>query len=193
MVGMFRSYYATIAGVESSRRIQWDQIAPAAVRQADPCGGRLWPTVGRHLQRHIFSGSLRRGDARFRDDQPRTASLNAFAGRSRTTVFALILIASPVCGFRPMRALRCAFTARPRLGITNFPALPLHSFTASLKSSSKKLFTVFLGVSHLSARKPTTFDLLIGFAISIFFPPLAFQMIRAFCGGPNLGRARATL
>ena len=36
----------------------------------------------------------------------RTASLKALAARSRTTVFALILIASPVAGLRPMRALR---------------------------------------------------------------------------------------
>jgi hypothetical protein len=35
-----------------------------------------------------------------------TASLSALEGRSRTTVLALILIASPVCGLRPMRALR---------------------------------------------------------------------------------------
>ena len=35
-----------------------------------------------------------------------TASLNAFAGRRRTTVLALILICSPVWGLRPKRALR---------------------------------------------------------------------------------------
>src|SRR5579883_2100456 len=58
----------------------------------------------------------------------RTASLNAFDARSRTTVLALILMASPVCGLRPMRALRCAFTARPMFGITNLPAPPLHSY-----------------------------------------------------------------
>src|ERR1700724_2881835 len=73
----------------------------------------------------------------------RMASLNAFAARSRTTVLALILIASPVAGLRPMRALRCAFTARPMPGITNLPAL-FASFTASLKSSSKKATTCFL-------------------------------------------------
>src|SRR5579871_3945982 len=114
------------------------------------------------------------------DDQPRTASLKALAGRKRTTVFALILIASPVCGLRPMRALRCAFTARPRFGITNLPAPPLHSLTASLKSSSKNEFTVFLGVSNFSARWPTILDLLIGFAISIL--PLLRRSfgIRAF-------------
>src|SRR5271154_2735808 len=72
-----------------------------------------------------------------------TASLNAFAARKRTTVLALILIASPVAGLRPMRALRCAFTERPRPGITNLPA-PFVSFTASLKNSSKKDATCFL-------------------------------------------------
>ena len=54
-------------------------------------------------------------------------------------------------------------------GITNLPALPLHSFTASLKSSSKNVATVFLGVPLLSARWATIFDLLIGFAIVFFF------------------------
>jgi hypothetical protein len=36
----------------------------------------------------------------------RTASLRTLEGRRRTTVFALILIDSPVWGLRPMRALR---------------------------------------------------------------------------------------
>src|ERR1700676_2491865 len=94
----------------------------------------------------------------------RMASLNALAARSRTTVLALILMASPVCGLRRMRALRCAFTARPMFGITNFPAPPLHSLTASLKSSSKKSTAVFFGVPHFSAICDTTLVLLIGLA-----------------------------
>src|SRR5260370_8613170 len=65
----------------------------------------------------------------------RAASLKALAARRRTTVLALILMASPVCGLRPMRALPCAFTARPILGMTHFPAGPLHSLTATFKSS----------------------------------------------------------
>src|ERR1700675_1201709 len=106
------------------------------------------------------------------------ASLNAFEARKRTTVLALILMASPVCGLRPMRALRCAFTARPRFGITNFPAAPLHSFTASLKSSSKKSAAVFLGVPHFSARCDTTFVLLIGLAaISILILLIFFMSL----------------
>src|SRR5580692_6174212 len=105
----------------------------------------------------------------------RTASLNAFAARSRTTVLALILIASPVAGLRPMRALRCAFTARPMPGITNLPAL-FDSFTASLNNSSKKATTCFLetgfsSVLTFSVMYAIILDLLIGFAIELRFPP----------------------
>src|ERR1700676_4677144 len=119
----------------------------------------------------------------------RMASLNAFAARSRTTVLALILMASPVWGLRPMRALRCALTARPRLGITNLPALPLHSLTASLKSSSKNVATVFLGVPLLSARWATIFDLLIGFAIVFFFS--SSKVSSGFAVSPDCGAVYA--
>jgi len=71
-----------------------------------------------------------------------------------------------------MRALRCALTARPRFGMTNLPAPPLHSFTASLKSSSKKADAVFFGVPTFSAKWATIFDLLIGFAAIDFNSPL---------------------
>src|SRR5579862_9201473 len=103
----------------------------------------------------------------------RTASLKAFAARRRTTVLALILIASPVAGLRPMRALRCAFTARPMPGITNFPA-PLASFTASLNSSSKNDAICFFDtglsvVLTLSARWAMILDLLNGVAIEFSF------------------------
>src|SRR6202048_23737 len=104
------------------------------------------------------------------------ASLNAFDARKRTTVLALILIASPVCGLRPMRALRCALTARPMFGTTHFRAGPLHSVTASLKSSSKKSAAVFFGVAHFSARCDTTFVLLIGLAAISFFILLFFSL-----------------
>src|SRR5271156_1152946 len=101
------------------------------------------------------------------------ASLNAFDARRRTTVLALILIASPVAGLRPMRALRCAFTARPMPGMTNLPA-PLASFTASLNSSSKKdaacFFEIgFSGVLTLSAMWAIILDLLNGVAIEFSF------------------------
>jgi len=49
------------------------------------------------------------------------ASLAAFATRNFTTTLAGILIASPVAGFRPMRALRFDFTSRPMPGRTNSP------------------------------------------------------------------------
>ena len=63
-------------------------------------------------------------------------SLADFATRNFTTVFALILMASPVCGLRPMRALRSAFTSRPMPGITNTPFF-LVSFMAVSASRSK--------------------------------------------------------
>ena len=47
---------------------------------------------------------------------PRTASLHALAMRNFTTFLAGILIASPVAGFRPMRAFRCTRTSFPSPG-----------------------------------------------------------------------------
>src|SRR5713101_7650074 len=118
-------------------------------------------------------------------DYFKTASLNAFAARRRTTVLALILIASPVAGLRPMRALRCAFTARPIFGITNLPAPPLHSLTARLKSSSKNWAAVFFDVPHFSAMLATTLLLVIGLAaIEFVYPPeFSFHQPRANRGG----------
>src|SRR5262245_45835890 len=52
---------------------------------------------------------------------PRTASLAAFATRNFRTVFAGILISSPVAGLLPMRAFRSCFTSFPRPGIANSP------------------------------------------------------------------------
>src|ERR1700687_3403572 len=102
-------------------------------------------------------------------------------------------MASPVWGLRPIRALRCALTARPKLGITNLPAPPLHSFTASLNSSSKNATTVFLGVPTLSDRWATIFDLLNGFAIVL--PLSSSNVTPALAAGAQhaSGRARATL
>src|SRR4051794_9952907 len=48
-------------------------------------------------------------------------SFATFATRNLTTVLALILMASPVCGLRPVRALRSAFTSLPMPGIVNSP------------------------------------------------------------------------
>ena len=52
-----------------------------------------------------------------------TASLAAFASRNFTVVFALILMASPVAGLRPIRAARWALTSLPSPGIVNSPSL----------------------------------------------------------------------
>src|SRR5262249_23727610 len=51
----------------------------------------------------------------------RTLSLAALAIRNLTTVLAGILIASPVAGFRPMRAFRFCFTSFPSPGTVNSP------------------------------------------------------------------------
>ena len=52
---------------------------------------------------------------------PRTASEQALAKRIFTTVLAGILIASPVAGLRPMRALRFTFVILPMPGMTKEP------------------------------------------------------------------------
>ena len=78
--------------------------------------------------------SAARGEQRYFFLGGTTASLNALAKRNFTTVLAGILIGSPVCGLRPMRAFRLAFTAFPNPGITNCPEL-LASFVASETNS----------------------------------------------------------
>src|SRR3984957_209804 len=78
-------------------------------------------------------------------------SLADFATRNFTTVLALILMASPVCGLRPMRALRSAFTRRPIPGITNTP-LFLVSLMAVSASRSRKAADCLLVSSSFSAR-----------------------------------------
>src|ERR1700730_3062626 len=50
------------------------------------------------------------------------ASLAALATRNFTTVLALIWMGSPVCGLRPTRAFRCAFTSRLSSGPTVTPS-----------------------------------------------------------------------
>src|SRR5437868_5484202 len=66
------------------------------------------------------------------------ASFAALATRNFTTVLALILIGSPVCGLRPMRAFRSAFTRRPSPGMMNTPFF-LVSFTAVSASNSRNV------------------------------------------------------
>ena len=68
-----------------------------------------------------------------------------------TTVFAGILIASPVAGLRPILALRFCFTSLPMPGIVNSPAF-LVWLTASAENSSTMAAAFFLGRSNLSAK-----------------------------------------
>src|SRR5256714_3722371 len=79
------------------------------------------------------------------------ASFAALATRNFTTVLALIWIGSPVCGLRPMRALRCAFTRRPRPGTTNTP-LFLVSLMAVSARCSRNRAAALLFYSVFSAR-----------------------------------------
>src|SRR5438128_11395117 len=92
------------------------------------------------------------------------ASFAALATRNFTTVLALIWISSPVCGLRPMRALRCAFTRRPRPGRTNTPFF-LVSFTAVSASASRKAAACLLFSSIFSAMVRTSCVLVIPDAI----------------------------
>src|SRR5439155_26533453 len=61
---------------------------------------------------------------------PSTASFRDLARRNFTTRLAGILMGSPVCGLRPIRALRLARTSRPKFGTTK-------TFFASLVASVK--------------------------------------------------------
>src|SRR5205814_7482504 len=79
------------------------------------------------------------------------ASFAALATRNFTTVLALIWIGSPVCGLRPTRALRCAFTRRPKPGTTKMPFF-LVSLIAVSANCSRNAAAVLLGSSVFSAR-----------------------------------------
>src|SRR5580698_6453664 len=79
------------------------------------------------------------------------ASFAALATRNFTTVLALIWMGSPVCGLRPTRALRCAFTRRPRPGTTKMPFF-LVSLIAVSARCSRNAAAVLLGSSVFSAR-----------------------------------------
>src|SRR5205823_4159782 len=79
------------------------------------------------------------------------SSLALLATRNFTTVLALIWIGSPVRGLRPMRALRCPFTRRPRPGTTNTPFFFV-SLIAVSANCSRKVATVLLLVPSFSAK-----------------------------------------
>src|SRR4051795_8922182 len=106
------------------------------------------------------------------------ASFAAFATRNFTTVFALIWIGSPVCGLRPMRALRCAFTRRPRPGTTNTP-LFLVSLIAVSARCSRNAAAVLLFNSVFSARWRTSCVLVKPAAMN---PPLLKLNFMLECG-----------
>src|SRR5258707_1358496 len=94
-------------------------------------------------------------------------SFTALATRNFTTVLALIWMGSPVCGLRPMRALRLDFTKRPRPGITKRPFF-LVSLIAVSARCSKNAAAVLLLVSIFSAMLRTSWVLVMPVAI---FPP----------------------
>src|SRR6185436_1505518 len=97
----------------------------------------------------------------------RASSFIAFAIRNFNTVFAGILIDSPVWGLRPMRALRFTTTSLPTPGNTNsFFAC----FAASVASSSRISTLCFLVISNLSAKCPAICDLVIILPMMPSFP-----------------------
>ena len=80
-------------------------------------------------------------------------SLAALATRNLTTVLALILMAAPVWGLRPMRALRSAFTRRPMPGITKTPFFFV-SLMAVSASRSRKAADLLVGQFELLGQVP---------------------------------------
>src|SRR5579862_7870473 len=72
------------------------------------------------------------------------ASFADLATRNFTTDLALILIASPVCGFRPRRAFLSDFTSRPKPGITNEPCFLVSPMAVSARRSSNPAVRLLL-------------------------------------------------
>ena len=78
------------------------------------------------------------------------ASFALLATRNFTTFLAAILMATPVAGLRPMRALRSTRTSRPMPGSTNTPFF-LTSATAVVDRLSRNARATLLLTSQLSA------------------------------------------
>src|SRR5437660_2641932 len=78
------------------------------------------------------------------------ASFTALATRNFTTFLAGILIASPVAGLRPMRALRSTRTRRPMPGRTVTPFFLVSAIAISAYAVVKDLATL-LGTPTVSA------------------------------------------
>src|SRR5690242_5919119 len=98
-------------------------------------------------------------------------SFTALATRNFTTVLAGILIGSPVCGLRPMRALRFDCTRRPSPGITNTPFFLVSLIAVSLRVS-RNAAAVLLLSSSFSARERTSCVLVMPEAMN---PPSDFE------------------
>src|SRR5271155_4282619 len=107
-------------------------------------------------------------------------SLAALDTRNLTTVLALILMVSPVCGLRPMRAFRSAFTNRPSPGMTNTPFFFV-SFTAVSASRSRNAADCLLVSSSFSASVRTSAVLVKPVAIFVFLLSFCYFM------GPGRG------
>src|SRR5262249_47557450 len=89
---------------------------------------------------------------------PSTVSLRLLARRNLHTRLAGILMGSPVCGLRPMRALRLASTSLPKPGSTK-PFFA--SLVARLRTSSKTSAICFLERFVFWARCPRVADFVI--------------------------------
>src|ERR1700733_197672 len=95
-------------------------------------------------------------------------SFATLATRNFTTVLALILIVSPVCGLRPSRALRSSLTSLPMPGMVNSPFF-LVSLTAVSASSSRPAAACLLVISSFSAMWRTSAVFVIPFAMYCSF------------------------
>src|SRR6185369_45401 len=123
-------------GVESKSKAAGEGARPT--HRPDNTKGRLFSRPShKPKNQNYFLGAI--------------ASLVALATRNFTTVLALIWMGSPVCGLRPMRALRCAFTKRPRPGTTNTPFF-LVSLIAVSARFSRNAAAVLLFAPTFSAR-----------------------------------------
>src|SRR5262249_7736685 len=103
---------------------------PVSDALPDPRGARTGQRRRRRALRAVGkarAGPVRGGGTYF---FPSTAPFTLFASRNLPTRFAGILIGSPVCGLRPIRALRFASTSFPKPGSTK-------PFFASLVASAR--------------------------------------------------------
>src|SRR5690606_37508212 len=95
------------------------------------------------------------------------ASLRSFATRKATFFEALILMASPVAGLRPMRAARLRTCRMPRpVRRTLFPFFRF--FTVSSTKSLKSSVAAFLERPCFSASSAISFDMGIVGGVAVF-------------------------